>query len=170
MSFKEYHRRKERARLERLEERKSQQLRQAFYETDEEQDDFFGDDGHDVDDGQDEVVEDVPEDVIDDLDLLNPHMGGDLGAVAAGELDDDDFNAGGDLDNADSDETLSYEEMVARKVEQFVTKSQEYMRSSELAMKVILTLFCQTYQGLIFLLLIWIKVKEGSFFLPLFNF
>ena len=70
-------------------------------------------------------------------------MGGDLGAVAAGELDDDDFNAGGDQDNADSDETLSYEEMVARKVEQFVTKSQEYMRSSELAMKVILTRFCQ---------------------------
>jgi len=133
---KEYHRRKERARLERLEERKSQQLRQAFYETDEEQDDFFGVDGHDVDDVQDQVDEDVPEDIIDDLDLLNPHMGGDLGAVAAGELDDDDFNAGGDLDNADSDETLSYEEMVARKVEQFVTKSQEYMRSSELAMKV----------------------------------
>merc|ERR1719300_2166309 len=100
-----------------------------------EQDDFYADDGHNDDDVQDEV-EDVPEDVIDDLDLLNPHMGGDLGAVAAGELDDDDFNAGGDLDNADSDETLSYEEMVARKVEQFVTKSQEYMRSSELAMKV----------------------------------
>merc|ERR1719342_625887 len=127
---KEYDRRKERARLERLEERNS---RQAFYETDEEQDDFFGDDGHDV---HDEVDNNVQEDIIDDLDLLNPHMGGDLGAVAAGELDDDDFNTGGDQDNADSDETLSYEEMVARKVEQFVTKSQEYMRSSELAMKV----------------------------------
>ena len=142
MLFKEYDRRKERARLERLEERK---LRQAFYETDEEQDDFFGDDGHNDVDVHDEVNDDVPEDIIDDLDLLNPHMGGDLGAVAAGELDDDDFNAGGDLDNADSDETLSYEEMVARKVEQFVTKSQEYMRSSELAMKVILTLFGLTY-------------------------
>ena len=143
MLFKEYDRRKERARLERLEERKS---RQAFYETDEEQDDFFGDDGHnDVDDVHDEVDNNVQEDIIDDLDLLNPHMGGDLGAVAAGELDDDDFNAGGDQDNADSDETLSYEEMVARKVEQFVTKSQEYMRSSELAMKVILTLFGLTY-------------------------
>jgi len=128
----EYERRKERARLERVEERKRSQPRQAFYEPDEDQDDLFGDEGHEYEDLQEEGVDHVPDDLIDDLDLPNPHMGGDIGAVAAGELDDHDFNADGD----NSDETLSYEEMVAKKVEQFVTKSQEYMRSSELAMKV----------------------------------
>ena len=53
-----------------------------------------------------------------------------VGALAVGQVDDQEH-----LNSAEND-SLSYEELVARKVEQFMTKSQEYMRSSELAQKV----------------------------------
>ena len=74
-----------------------------------------------------------PVDDMDDLDLPNPHIGGDVGAFVADQINpfpnDDD-------PGAPEDESLTYEEMVMKKVEEFVTQSQEYMRSSELAVKV----------------------------------
>ena len=55
--------------------------------------------------------------------LPDPHLGGDLGAIAVENVE------------AEND-SLSYEELVARKVEDFITKSKEAMTSSELSQRV----------------------------------
>ena len=95
-----------------------------------------GGDGEDSDveayNGMDEEEEDDngPDgDDLDDFQLPDPHLGGDLGALVVGEVDE---NPSHEAENV----TLSYEELVARKVEEFALRSQEYMRSSELSQKV----------------------------------
>jgi len=141
LANEEYERRKERDKQERRERLLKRQglRRDLFIEGEEDQEDHVDDVeyGHDGDGACD--VNDANEDYgdvqndIDDLDLPNPHIGGDIGAFVAAEVNP--YNDG-DLDDGHDNESLSYEEMVARKVEEFVTQSQEYMRSSELAMKV----------------------------------
>ena len=61
--------------------------------------------------------------------LPDPHLGGDVGALVVGEVD-------GPLSRGAENDSLSYEELVARQVEEFALRSQEYMRSSELSKKV----------------------------------
>ena len=67
----------------------------------------------------------------DDFDALlpDPHLGGDVGALVVGEVEEP-VSCGAENDS------LSYEELVARQVEEFALRSQEYMRSSELSKKV----------------------------------
>ena len=60
---------------------------------------------------------------LEDFHLPDPNLGGDLGAVAVEQVE------------AEND-SLSYEELVARRVEQFLTRSREAMKSSELSQKV----------------------------------
>ena len=74
-----------------------------------------------------------PVDDLDDLDLPNPHLGGDVGAFVADQINPFPSD---DEPGAPEDESITYEAMVMKKVEEFVTQSQEYMRSSELAVKV----------------------------------
>jgi len=80
---------------------------------------FFNDDrGHheDDNDGVDHVD-------IEDMELPNPHLGGDVGAVVIDEVPLEE-------------EEDSYEALVAKKVAQFVQQSQEYLHSSELTKRV----------------------------------
>jgi len=141
LANEEYERRKERDKQERRERLlKRQGLKRDIFHEDDDDNDDHGDDveydnvGDDACDDNDVNADDndAPND-IDDLDLPNPHIGGDIGAFVAADVNpyNDD-----DLEDGQDNESLSYEEMVARKVEEFVTQSQEYMRSSELAMKV----------------------------------
>ena len=67
----------------------------------------------------------------DDFDALlpDPHLGGDVGALVVGEVEEP-------LGRGAENDSLSYEGLVARKVEEFALRSQEYMRSSELSKKV----------------------------------
>ena len=92
---------------------------------------FDGGAGADNDPGPgDEEEGNGLEDNFEDFHLPDPHLGGDLGAIAVGNLDGDEPS-----DEA-GNSSLSYEELVARRVEEFISKSQEYMRSSELSQKV----------------------------------
>ena len=63
------------------------------------------------------------EDNYEDFHLLDPHLGGDLGALAVENIE------------AEND-SLSYEELVARRVEDFITRSKDAMSSSELSQRV----------------------------------
>ena len=63
------------------------------------------------------------QDDFEDFHLPDPHLGGDLGAVAVDQVE------------AEND-SLSYEELVARRVEEFLIKSREAMKSSELSQRV----------------------------------
>ena len=140
LAYDEYERRKERERQERKARlsKRSETQRNLFPnipEDDGNDEDRFGAednyDDHGGDNDDDPVDNDEPNDMIDDLQLPNPHIGGDLGALVVGDID-----VPGDAGDGEDNQTLSYEELVARKVEEFVTQSREYMRSSELAMKV----------------------------------
>ena len=142
LAHDEYERRKERERNSRKERllRRSEAQRNLFPDNDHnnmhEQDEFNNDDGNDFDAGDevandnDDIIDNAEGNVDDDLDLPNPHVGGDVGALIVGDID-----LQSDKDGS-GDESLSYEEMVAKKVEEFVAQSREFMRSSELAMKV----------------------------------
>merc|ERR1712142_705893 len=64
-----------------------------------------------------------------DDDLPNPHGGGDVGSFIMedfGPVNDHDHNKEGD----------SYEDLVAKRVAEFVQKSQDFLKSSELTMRV----------------------------------
>jgi len=65
-----------------------------------------------------------------DDDLPNPHLGGEVGSFVMDDLDpidnDDDFGGEGD----------SYEDLVAKRVAEFVQKSQDFLKSSELTRRV----------------------------------
>ena len=140
LAYQEYLRRRERDkqdRRDRLSQRNNAR-KNLFVEDNENANDFENNDNHDNDPtenddmGADNIDND-PEDDLDDLDLPNPHLGGDVGAFVADQINP--FPNDGNPP-VPGDESLTYEEMVARKVEEFVTQSQEYMRSSELAVKV----------------------------------
>jgi len=89
--------------------------------------------------GQDifDQVDDMPEDDDDDGieipdnfqdDLPNPHLGGDVGSFVVENIGTDGV--------AESETGDSYEELVARRVQEFVHKSQEFLKSSELTQRV----------------------------------
>ena len=63
-----------------------------------------------------------------DDDLPNPHLGGDVGSFIM-----EDF---GPVDDHDEKEGDSYEDLVAKRVAEFVQKSQDFLKSSELTMRV----------------------------------
>ena len=141
LAHQEYERRKDRDREQRRERlNQREEARRNIFANDEEDIDH-GFDGYEdnvepagnVDDVNEEYNEDQDYHDIgdDDFDLPNPHIGGEVGPLVAGEINSF-LNGDDDQEN----ETLSYEEMVARKVEEYVTQSQDYMRSSELARKV----------------------------------
>ena len=125
---------RERRRAVEREQRKSRveqraDLRRQIFDEDEEEDGFDGGAGADNDQGgADEDDGHGFDDNLDDFHLPDPHLGGDLGAIAVENLDEPSDESGNN--------SLSYEELVARRVEEFITKSQEYMRSSELSQKV----------------------------------
>jgi len=101
----------------------------VFYEPNREDggQDLFDQLDNDDDNVPEEPHDDVPDDFPDD-DLPNPHLGGEVGSFVMedhGHADDDD---GGDGD--------SYEELVARRVAEFVHQSQEFLKSSELTRRV----------------------------------
>ena len=73
--------------------------------------------------GPGEEDEEGFQDDFEDFHLPDPHLGGDLGAVAVDQVE------------AEND-SLSYEELVARRVEEFITNSREAMKSSELSQRV----------------------------------
>ena len=72
-----------------------------------------------------EVDEEEFQDNFEDFHLPDPHLGGDLGAIAVEQVEVEAEN-----------DSLSYEELVARRVEEFITKSREAMKSSELSQRV----------------------------------
>ena len=78
------------------------------------------------DDDEPDQEDDNPDNDFD-FDFPDPHIGGDIGAIFAEDILINDDN-GRDAD--------SYEDLVARRVAEFVSRSQECMRSSELARKV----------------------------------
>jgi len=81
-------------------------------------DDVYDDDG---------CVEPGGADFGDD-NLPDPHLGGDIGAVVMDQNDDP---------YEDADQTTdSYEELVAKRVAEFVARSQSYIQSSDLALRV----------------------------------
>ena len=65
-----------------------------------------------------------------DDDLPNPHLGGEVGSFVMDDLDpiDNDDDLGGEGD--------SYEDLVAKRVAEFVQKSQDFLKSSELTRRV----------------------------------
>eukprot|EP00092_Neocalanus_flemingeri_P017266 GFUD01018670.1.p1 GENE.GFUD01018670.1~~GFUD01018670.1.p1 ORF type:complete len:675 (-),score=216.95 GFUD01018670.1:180-2204(-) len=94
--------------------------------------DVFGND--DDQDFPEQFDDDRPEKDGDDspdrffeFDFPDPHAGGEIGAAVVGDLQIDDDTAG---------VTDSYEVLVARRVAEFVSKSQEFMNSTVLARKV----------------------------------
>ena len=143
LAHQEYERRKDRDREQRRERlnQREEAKRNIFANDEEDVVNDHGFDGYENDmepagnvDGVNEGYNDDQDyhDIEDeDFDLPNPHIGGEVGPLVAGELNPF-LNGDDDPEN----ETLSYEEMVARKVEEYVTQSQDYMRSSELARKV----------------------------------
>ena len=62
-----------------------------------------------------------------DFDLLDPHDGGDIGFLVAEDVP---------IDNEITGDTDSYADLVARRVAQFVSQSQEFLNSSDLARRV----------------------------------
>ena len=72
-----------------------------------------------------EVDEEEFQDNFEDFHLPDPHLGGDLGAIAVEQVEVEAEN-----------DSLSYEELLARRMEEFLTKSREAMKSSELSQKV----------------------------------
>jgi len=71
----------------------------------------------------DEVPDDFPVD-----DLPNPHLGGDIGSFVMEDL--------GPVDEVNEDDGDSYEDLVAKRVAEFVQKSQDFLKSSELTRRV----------------------------------
>jgi len=91
------------------------------------QQDLF--DNFDNDEGvPDDPINDGPDNFPDDDDdFPNPHIGGDVGSLVVEDL------SGNDVGEAAGD---SYEELVARRVAEFVQQSQEFLKSSELTRRV----------------------------------
>ena len=123
---------RERRRVLEREQRKTRveergDLRRQIFDDEEEKEEF---DEVDNDGPGDEDDGNGFDDNFEDFHLPDPHLGGDLGAIAVENVDVDEPS-----DEAGNN-SLSYEELVARRVEEFITKSQEYMRSSELSQKV----------------------------------
>jgi len=103
--------------------------REVFYEAHREEagQDLFDQFDIDNDDVPDDPPDDIPDNFPDD-DLPNPHIGGDVGSLVVEDLGLDDA-AGGEAGD-------SYEELVARRVAEFVHQSQEFLKSSELTQRV----------------------------------
>jgi len=93
---------------------------------------MYDQDGQDIFDQADDMPEDdddgieIPDNFHDDL--PNPHLGGDVGSFVVENIGTD----GGE----ESETGDSYEELVARRVQEFVHKSQEFLKSSELTQRV----------------------------------
>ena len=103
--------------------------REVFYEPIGEDvgQDLFDQLDNDDDNVPEEPHDDVPDDFPDD-DLPNPHLGGEVGSFVMEDHGPADDEHGGDGD--------SYEELVARRVAEFVHQSQEFLKSSELTRRV----------------------------------
>jgi len=118
--------------INRRREREKELRREKIAERPDIRREIFGEeDGQDLHEQYDDYV---PDDVADDspdrffdFDLPNPHVGGDIGSVVAEDIPIDDEITG---------DTDSYEGLVARRVAQFVSQSQEFLRSTELARRV----------------------------------
>ena len=103
--------------------------REVFYEPNDRENvgqDLF-DQLENNDDVPDELSDGVPNDYPDD-DLPNPHLGGEVGSFVMEDL--------GHADDFVGDDGDSYEELVAKRVAEFVQKSQDFLKSSELTRRV----------------------------------
>jgi len=106
--------------------------RDLFFEPNE--DDNGPDDGVNLFEGLDnndeaaEQCDDIQPVNFSDDDLPNPHLGGEVGSFVMDDLGPVDDDLGGDGD--------SYEDLVAKRVAEFVQKSQDFLKSSELTRRV----------------------------------
>jgi len=107
----------------------AEEVNQGELEQEGENEDHFDTDdvhGGEVDDDENEAIAALPNIAVDDWDEVDAHLGGEVGAAVVGE----------DEDSGQTQEEEAYEDMVARRVAEYVAQGRQHLLSSALTQRV----------------------------------